>query len=46
MLLRVIDETPFDAIGRILGCSEATARSHLSKGKARLRGILSEMGVL
>ena len=45
VLLRVMDGASYEAIGQILGCSKATARSHLSKGKARLRKVLSELGV-
>lgn len=41
VLLRLVDETPYQAIGDILSCSEATARSHVSKGRLRLREILS-----
>ena len=46
VLLRLIDETPYHKIGSILGCSEVTARSHFSKGKARLQEILATMNVL
>ena len=46
VLLRLIDETPYQKIGSILGCSEATARSHFSKGKARLRKLLAGMNVI
>ena len=41
VLLRLVDETPYQAIGDILNCSEATARSHVSKGRLRLREMLS-----
>ena len=41
VLLRLVDRTPYPAIGDILNCSEATARSHVSKGRLRLREILS-----
>jgi RNA polymerase sigma factor (sigma-70 family) len=41
VLLRLVDETPYPAIGDILNCSEATARSHVSKGRLRLREMLS-----
>ena len=41
VLLRLVDETPYLAIGHILNCSEATARSHVSKGRLRLREMLS-----
>ncbi len=40
LLLRVADNKPYEAIAEILGCSAATARSHVSKGRERLRTIL------
>ena len=43
VLLRVLGDEPFDSIASALACSEATARSHVSKGKARLREILSDL---
>ena len=46
VLLRLVDETPYHKIGSILGCSEITARSHFSKGKARLRKILAKMNII
>ena len=46
VLLRVFGEESFATISEALGCSEATARSHVSKGLARLRGLLSEMDPL
>ena len=45
VLLRAIDGSPYHAIANILGCSEATARSHFSKGKARLTEIFVELGI-
>ena len=45
VLLRAIDGSSYDAIANILGCSEATARSHFSKGKARLAEILTKLGI-
>jgi RNA polymerase sigma factor (sigma-70 family) len=41
VLLRLLRDEPYDHIGRWLGCSENTARSHYSKGLARLRQHLS-----
>jgi RNA polymerase sigma-70 factor (ECF subfamily) len=41
VLLRAAEGTSYAAIAGILGCSEPTARSHYSKGLARLRGILA-----
>lgn len=46
VLLRLLDGESYPVIGRILECSEMTARSHVSKGRARLREILSEQGVV
>ena len=45
VLLRLLEEEPFDAIGKALGCSEVTARSHVSKGLAKLRQHLSSLGL-
>jgi len=45
VLLRAIEDSPYHVIADILGCSEATARSHFSKGKARLAKILLELGI-
>ena len=45
VLLRAIDGSPYHFIGKVLGCSEATARSHFSKGKARLAKILADSGI-
>lgn len=42
-LLRALEDQSFESIGQILGCSEATARSHFSKGKVRLRNILTDL---
>jgi RNA polymerase sigma factor (sigma-70 family) len=40
VLLRLVDEESFGAIAETIGCTEATARSHFSKGRARLQEIL------
>jgi len=45
VLLRVMEDFPYHMIAGVLGCSEATARSHFSKGKARLIKILGELGI-
>lgn len=45
ILLRIMEGAPYASIGTILGCSEKTARSHFSKGKARLKQILTRMGI-
>ncbi len=40
VMMQVIQDEGFVDIAKALGCSEATARSHVSKGKAKLRDIL------
>lgn len=45
VLLRLIEGEDFATIGSILGCSSATARSHLSKGRAQLRTFLQNAGI-
>ena len=45
VFLRLIEGEDFTAIGSILACSSATARSHFSKGRARLQQILRDAGV-
>ena len=46
VLLRASQDTSYAVIADILGCSEATARSHYSKGMARLREVLEEQDLL
>lgn len=43
ILLRFVQGLPYPAIAHILSCSEPTVRSHVSKGKARLRTMLSDL---
>ena len=45
VLLRLLEDQQFDVIGRVLGCSEVTARSHVSKGLAKLREHLGGLGL-
>ena len=45
VLLRLVEGSPYRTIADVLGCSEATARSHFSKGKARLVKLLGELGI-
>jgi RNA polymerase sigma factor (sigma-70 family) len=45
VLLRIMEDSPYHTIAGVLGCSEATARSHFSKGKARLVKLLGELGI-
>jgi RNA polymerase sigma factor (sigma-70 family) len=40
LILRVAEKKSYEAISEILGCSAATARSHVSKARERLRTIL------
>ena len=39
--LRVLDDLPYDAIAKLLGCSEQTARAHVSRGLRRLERVLA-----
>ncbi len=39
--LRVVEDLPYDAIARQLGCSEQTARAHVSRGLRRLERVLA-----
>jgi RNA polymerase sigma-70 factor (ECF subfamily) len=45
VVLRLIEGEDYEGIARILACSETTARSHVSKGRARLRAKLEDMGI-
>jgi RNA polymerase sigma factor (sigma-70 family) len=45
VLLRIMEDAPYYMIAAILGCSEATARSHFSKGRAQLIRLLGELGI-
>jgi RNA polymerase sigma-70 factor (sigma-E family) len=40
VVLRVCDDAPTAEVARLLGCSEGTVKSHLSRGLERLRGAL------
>jgi RNA polymerase sigma factor (sigma-70 family) len=39
--LRVVEDLPYDAIAKRLGCSEQTARAHVSRGLRRLEHVLA-----
>jgi RNA polymerase sigma-70 factor (ECF subfamily) len=39
--LRVLEDLPYDAIASQLGCSEQTARAHVSRGLRRLERLLA-----
>jgi DNA-directed RNA polymerase specialized sigma24 family protein len=45
VLLRIVENLSYQGIGGILGCSEATARSHFSKGKSRLIKIIEDLSI-
>ncbi len=46
IVMRYIDQRDYGAIAEKLGCSEETARSHVSKAVAALRGKLTRFNVL
>jgi RNA polymerase sigma-70 factor, ECF subfamily len=43
VFLRLVEGESFAAIAEAIGCREATARSHVSKGKAGLRELLADV---
>jgi RNA polymerase sigma factor (sigma-70 family) len=43
VLMRILQEESFDVIAHSLGCSEITARIHVSKGRARLQRLLAHL---
>lgn len=43
--LRVLDELPYDEVARLMGTSEQTARSRVSRGLRELRAVLEPKGV-
>jgi len=43
VLMRIVQDQPYDLIGAALGCSEITARIHVSKARARLSQWLSHL---
>jgi len=43
VLMRIIQDQPYNVIGQTLGCSEITARTHVSRGRARLSQWLSHL---
>ncbi len=46
ILLRIFEDISYESIAKILGCSEATARSHFNKGKQKLGRMFIQMGVI
>jgi RNA polymerase sigma-70 factor (ECF subfamily) len=43
LLLRLVEELPYKSIAEALGCSEATARVHVQRGRERLRDRLGDL---
>jgi len=43
VLMRIVQDQPYDVIAQALGCSEVTARIHVSRGRARLSRWLSHL---
>jgi RNA polymerase sigma-70 factor (ECF subfamily) len=43
VLLRIVEEQPYEDVARALDCSEATARIHVSRGRARLSRWLAPL---
>lgn len=45
MLLRCIEELPYREIAETMGCSEATIRTHVRRGRMKLNSRLQSMGI-
>jgi RNA polymerase sigma factor (sigma-70 family) len=43
MLMRVLEELPYNEIAAAMGCTEATARKHVSRGREHLRIALAHL---
>jgi RNA polymerase sigma factor (sigma-70 family) len=43
VLMRIVQDQPYDAIAKVLGCSEVTVRIQVSRGRARLSRWLSHL---
>jgi RNA polymerase sigma factor (sigma-70 family) len=43
MLMRVIQDQPYEEIAAALGCTEATARKHVARSRGRLRNWLAHL---
>ena len=43
VLLRLVEDLPYNEIAAALGCSEATARVHVQRGRQRLRNRLGDL---
>jgi RNA polymerase sigma factor (sigma-70 family) len=44
VVLRHVEDLPTGEVAEILGCPEGTAKSHISRGLAKLRALLAEYG--
>jgi len=44
VVLRTVEDLDHAAIAQLLGCSVGTARSHLSRGLARIRDVVADDG--
>jgi len=43
VLMRIVQDQPYEAIAQTMGCSETTVRIHVSRGRARLSQWLSHL---
>ena len=43
VLMRVVQDEPYSSIAQALGCSEATARTHVARARTRLAELLSHL---
>jgi RNA polymerase sigma-70 factor (ECF subfamily) len=43
VLMRIVQEQPYDVIAQVLGCKEVTVRIHVSRGRTRLSQWLSHL---
>ncbi|MEE9501585.1 MAG: RNA polymerase sigma factor [Candidatus Aminicenantaceae bacterium] len=43
VLMRIVQDQPYEAIAQTMGCSETTVRIHVSRGRKRLRQWLSHL---
>jgi len=41
VVMRLMDELPFEEIAQAIGCGTATARKHLERGRLRLQALLT-----
>lgn len=43
VLMRIVEDEPYERIAQSLGCSESTARIHVHRGRDRLRKMLAHL---